>query len=124
MCDLEAVDSELGLLLAIRKMAREAKGGTPCADRRAAGRALVGADGCAAGRALAGRCRTAGVKWAAMANPGHLEHLDELRRVEGFPHTNEDSAVSAVGRDFADRGVLCTRDEARLNVREGMFNCG
>ena len=41
MRDLEVIDSELGLLLAIRNMARDAEGRTPKygADRRAAGRA-------------------------------------------------------------------------------------
>ena len=33
MRDPEAIDSELGLLLALRKMAREAKGGQPNAAR-------------------------------------------------------------------------------------------
>ena len=56
---------------------------------------------------------------AAMTNPEHLEHLDGLRLVKGFP-TNEDSAVSVVVRYFADRGVVCAQkgDEARSIVRE------
>ena len=53
----------------------------------------------------------------AMTKPEHLEHLAGLQRLKGFP-TNEDSAVSVVVRYFADRGVACTRDEARLIVRE------
>jgi hypothetical protein len=57
----------------------------------------------------------------AMTNPEHLEHLTGLRRLKGFP-TNEDSAVSVVVRYFADRGVVCTRDEARRIVRDGAFN--
>jgi hypothetical protein len=53
-----------------------------------------------------------------MTRPDHFdEHLDDLRRVKGFP-TNEDSAVSVVVRFYADRGVLCTRDEALQLVRE------
>jgi hypothetical protein len=54
-----------------------------------------------------------------MTNPEqHLEHLDGLQRLKGFP-TNEDSAVSVVIRYFADRGLVCTEDEARRLVREG-----
>ena len=51
-------------------------------------------------------------------NPEHREHLAGLQRLKGFP-TNEDSAVSVVVRYFADRGVVCTRDEARRIAREG-----
>ena len=54
---------------------------------------------------------------AAMTNPQHLEHLDGLRLVKGFP-TNDNSAVSVVVRCFADRGVVCAEDEARSIVRE------
>jgi hypothetical protein len=55
----------------------------------------------------------------AMTKPDHFdEHLDDLRRVKGFPAANEDSAVSVVVRFYADRGVLCTRDQARQVVRE------
>jgi hypothetical protein len=53
-----------------------------------------------------------------MTNPEHLEHLDGLQHLKGFP-TNEDSTVSVAVRYFADRGVVYTRDEARQIVREG-----
>jgi hypothetical protein len=53
----------------------------------------------------------------AMTNPEHLEHLAGLQRL-ALP-TNEDSAVAVVIRYFADRGVVCTEDEARTIVREG-----
>ena len=52
----------------------------------------------------------------AMTNPEHLEHLAGLRLLKGFP-TNEDCAVSVVVRYFADRGVVCTHDEARRILR-------
>jgi len=52
----------------------------------------------------------------AMTNPEHLEHLAGLQRL-GLP-ANEDSAVGVVVRYFADRGVGCTRGEARRIVRE------
>jgi hypothetical protein len=54
-----------------------------------------------------------------MTNPEHLEHLAGLQRLKGFP-TNEDSAVAVVIRYFADRGVVCTRDEARGITRAKM----
>jgi hypothetical protein len=53
----------------------------------------------------------------AMTNPELREHLDGLRHLKGFPR-NEDSAVGVVVRYFADRGIVCTRDEARRIVRE------
>jgi hypothetical protein len=52
----------------------------------------------------------------AMTNPEHLEHLAGLQRLE-LPR-NEDSAVGVVIRYFADRGVICTEDEARSIMRE------
>jgi len=52
-----------------------------------------------------------------MTNPEHLGHLDGLQRL-GLP-ANEDSAVAVVIRYFADRGIVCTQEEARSTVREG-----
>jgi len=45
------------------------------------------------------------------------KHLEGLHQIE-IPD-NEDSAVSVIVRYFADRGVVCTEDEARRIVREG-----
>lgn len=58
-----------------------------------------------------------------MTNPERLEHLDGLWRVKGFPD-NDDSAVRAVVRYFADGGVVCTDDEGRQIVadRRGCLN--
>ncbi len=52
-----------------------------------------------------------------MTKPEYLEQQDALRRLKGFP-TNEDSAMGVIVRYFADRGVICTRDDARQIVRE------
>ena len=46
--------------------------------------------------------------------PELLEHLDELRRIKDFP-TDEASAVRVVVRFYADRGVICSNSEARLD---------
>jgi hypothetical protein len=50
---------------------------------------------------------------SAMINPEHLEHLDGLQRLKGFP-TNEDSAVSVAVRYFADPVSSSTVSEKLL----------
>lgn len=52
-----------------------------------------------------------------MARSELLEHLDGLRRLKGFP-ASENSAVRVVIRYFSDRGIVCTGDEARRIVRD------
>lgn len=63
-------------------------------------------------------CHTPRRSMTTMTNPEHLELLDGLRHLKGFPKS-EDSAVSVVVRSYADRGVVCTEDEARRIVQEG-----